>query len=184
MNKEDKRIVVEAGTVIAVGEFSIGVLNNILTAIGSVTRKIAIGVDNESGLRWTALNVFFAYGASDITLPRTVQNTEALLYSARKSHNIFTTGAAGVFTYRMSDGNTLAVMFSVPYNKVSYRNWWNVKIYSGTTLADRNMWLELYRTNPFRANKWHHKDLGYGLRVEGFMTSAGEATLEIHIKQR
>ncbi|XP_020901104.2 DELTA-stichotoxin-Hcr4a [Exaiptasia diaphana] len=179
---KDKRVI-SAGTAIAVGQFSINVLNNVLAAIGKVSRKIAIGVENESGLKWEALNVFFRYGASDITLPMKVENAKALLYTARKSHSIFMTGTSAVFTYSMSDGNTLAVLFVVPYNKLSFSNWWNVKVYNGRKMADWRMWKELYNKNPFPANAWHQRNLGYGVKVKGYMTNAGEATLQIRISK-
>ena len=50
------------------------VLESVLDRIGSFHRKVAVGVDNESGYKWTALNVFFYSGKSDVVKPHEVES--------------------------------------------------------------------------------------------------------------
>ena len=49
-------------------------LDTFLKNISSSSRKIAIGIDNESGYKWTALNVYFYPGTSDKVMPHEVNS--------------------------------------------------------------------------------------------------------------
>uniref|UniRef100_A0A679KL36 mRNA n=1 Tax=Oulactis sp. TaxID=2093647 RepID=A0A679KL36_OULSP len=184
--KEEKRSpLAVAGAVIEGGNLAMSVLEKVLKAIGDVSRKIAIGVDNESGKPWTAINTYFRSGTSDIILPHEVKSGKALLYNSQKNRGPVATGVVGVLTYAMSDGNTLAVLFSVPYDYNLYSNWWNVRVYSGKQRATQYMYEKLYYDySPFKGdNGWHSRNLGYGLKCRGFMNSSGKAVLEIQVSQ-
>lgn len=147
------------------------------------SRQVAIGVDNESQKYWTAANVYFYSGTSDSILPHSVPTSKALLYSARKTSGV-ARGAVGVFTYHMSDGNTLAVLFSVPFDYTWYSNWWNVKVYSDHKPADYSMYYDMYYDKASEGdNSWHYKSIGYGLKIKGFMTSSSKASLAIHVQK-
>ena len=106
-----------------------------------------------------------------------------MLYGPRKTDGPVATGAVGVFTYYIPGKHaTLAVMWSVPFDYNWYQNWWNVKLYSGKGKATQGVYEDLYYdANPFRANGWHTRNLGYGLKFRGSMSSSGKATLEIHV---
>nr|AWM11685.1 actinoporin StnIII [Stichodactyla helianthus] len=181
--KEDKRNpLAVAGAVIQGGTLTFQVLDKVLAELGKVSRKIAIGIDNESGRSWSALNTYFRSGTSHEILPENVPNHKALVYNARKSNGPVAKGIVAAFAYYMSDGNTLAVMFSVPFDYNLYSNWWDVRIYNGKRRADQKMYKDLYYGSPFKGdNGWHQKNLGYGLKMKGIMTSAGEAKLQIEI---
>nr|P58691.2 RecName: Full=DELTA-stichotoxin-Hcr4a; Short=DELTA-SHTX-Hcr4a; AltName: Full=Cytolysin RTX-A [Heteractis crispa] len=173
-----------AGAIIAGASLTFQILDKVLAELGQVSRKIAIGIDNESGGSWTAMNAYFRSGTTDVILPEFVPNQKALLYSGRKNRGPDTTGAVGALAYYMSNGNTLGVMFSVPFDYNLYSNWWDVKVYSGKRRADQAMYEDLYYSNPYRGdNGWHQKNLGYGLKMKGIMTSAGEAIMEIRISR-
>ena len=105
------------------------------------------------------------------------------MYGPRKTDVPTFTGVVGVLTYYIPDKkSTLTVMWSVPYDYNLYENWWNVKLYDGNVRASKSMYEVLYyHTNPFRANGWYSRDLGYGLKLRGSMSSSGKATLEIHV---
>ena len=45
-------------------------LTKILDALGSVERKVAVGIENDSGYDWEAINVYFFSGTSDAPMPR------------------------------------------------------------------------------------------------------------------
>nr|Q93109.1 RecName: Full=DELTA-actitoxin-Aeq1b; Short=DELTA-AITX-Aeq1b; AltName: Full=Equinatoxin V; Short=Eqt V; Short=EqtV; AltName: Full=Equinatoxin-5; Flags: Precursor [Actinia equina]AAC05720.1 equinatoxin V precursor [Actinia equina] len=181
--KDEKRSVAVAGAVIEGATLTFNVLQTVLKALGDISRKIAVGIDNESGMTWTAMNTYFRSGTSDVILPHTVPHGKALLYNGQKDRGPVATGVVGVLAYAMSDGNTLAVLFSIPFDYNLYSNWWNVKVYKGHRRADQRMYEELYyNLSPFRGdNGWHNRDLGYGLKGRGFMNSSGQSILEIHV---
>ena len=107
----------------------------------------------------------------------------ALLYGRRKTATPLPTGIVGVIAYYIpSIYKTLAVMFSTPYDYSSQENWWNAKLYPGNKRASYRQYYDLYYdANPFRANGWHERSLGSGLKFRGSMSNSAEATLEIHI---
>nr|A0A515MEN7.2 RecName: Full=DELTA-actitoxin-Afr1c; Short=DELTA-AITX-Afr1c; AltName: Full=Alpha-helical pore-forming toxin; Short=PFT; AltName: Full=Cytolysin; AltName: Full=Fragaceatoxin B; Short=fraB [Actinia fragacea] len=174
-----------AGAIIDGASLTFDVLQTVLKALGDVSRKIAVGIDNEPGMTWTAMNTYFRSGTSDVILPHTVPHSKALLYDGQKNRGPVTTGVVGVIAYAMSDGNTLAVLFSIPFDYNLYSNWWNVKVYKGHRRADQAMYEELYYDfSPFRGdNGWHTKSIGYGLKGRGFMNSSGKAILQIHVNK-
>ena len=110
---------------------------------------------------------------------------KALLYGARKSNGPVATGAVGVLTYYIPDmKSTLAVMWSVPYDYNFHFNWWNVQLYDGKVKANYDIYEYLYYgADPFQAGGWETKYLGDGLQCRGFMTTPGEARLEIHVSK-
>nr|A0A2Z5Z9H5.1 RecName: Full=Deep sea actinoporin Cjtox II; AltName: Full=DELTA-actitoxin-Cja1b; Short=DELTA-AITX-Cja1b; Flags: Precursor [Cribrinopsis japonica]BBC77265.1 actinoporin [Cribrinopsis japonica] len=172
-----------AGAVIQGATLTFQVLDRILTVLGDISRKIAIGVDNESGRKWTAKNAYFFSGTSDVVLPYSVPNGKAFLYDGKKTRGPVATGAVGVLAYSMSDGNTLGILFSVPYDYNWYENWWNIKVYSGSKRANKWMYENLYyNASPHKGdNGWHEKSLGYGLKSRGYMASSGQTKLEIRV---
>jgi len=185
LNQDDKNMArrqASAGAVIAGAELTIDVLKSILEAIGDVSRKVAIGIENESGHPWEALNAYFFSGTSHASLPYSVSSGEALLYEASKTRLV--KGAVGVLTYYIPDMEiTLAVLFSIPHDYNLYSNWWNVKLYSGQKRADYNMYYDLYYyANPFEGNNaWHLRDVGSGLKIRGSMAGSGQVTFELHV---
>ena len=114
-----------------------------------------------------------------------LSSDQALVYGARKTSGPVATGAVGVMAYCIPNiYQTLAVMFSVPFDYNLYGNWWNVKLLHGYDRADYNMFYEMYyRGSPFRGDDaWHSRNLGYGLKFSGSMSSSGTPTLEIHVE--
>lgn len=107
------------------------------------------------------------------------------MYAARQSDGPVATGVVGVLTYYIPDmKSTLAVMWSVPFDYNLYENWWNVKLYDGKVKPNYDMYNELYyRASPFKAGGWETKNLGDGLKCRGFMTTPGNARLEIHVSK-
>lgn len=106
-----------------------------------------------------------------------------MLYGPRKTNGPVATGVVGVLAYYIpSKDKTLAVMWSVPFDYNLYQNWWNIHLYNGNKKADYGMYTDLYNDiYPFKANGWHKKDLGSGLKSRGSMSNSGAATLEIHV---
>lgn len=180
VSEKQKRLA--PATVIAGASLGITVLKEVLAAIGSVKRKIAIGIDNESAYNWEASSSHFVSGTSDQTLPYRLKSGYALLYPARKTNSSLR-GVVGVVAYCIPHlRSTIAFMFSVPYDYTWYDNSWNVKLYSGERRASYSMYEDMYyNAYPFPANGGQERDLGYNLKVEGAMASSGQPTLEIHV---
>lgn len=180
-HNQNKRV--DPGTVIAVASLTKELLQTLLDALGSIERKIAIGIANETPYQWRALNTYFRSGASDDLLPRFVEKDQAALYTARKTNGPVATGCVAVIAYYMPTvDKTVGVMFSVPFDYNFYSNWWDARVYHGELRASQRMYEDMYYGNPFRGdNGWHKKDIGYGFHVDGSMTSAGKSVMELHI---
>ena len=108
-----------------------------------------------------------------------------MVYGPRKTAGPVATGSVGCLAYYIPDiDKTLAVMWSVPFDYNWYENWWNAKLYNGDTRANYDKYEDLYYdADPFKANGWHERSLGSGLKYRGSMSSSGTATLEIHVLQ-
>ena len=112
---------------------------------------------------------------------------EAVQWGARKTSGPIARGAVGVFTYYIPDlDKTLAIMYSVPFDYNLFRNWWNVKLYSGRQEANKQTFSDMERSNkvegPFKGdNSWHTRNLGLGFSVKGAMGSTGQSKLEIKV---
>ena len=111
---------------------------------------------------------------------------KAALWGARKT-SWASRGTVGVLAYYVSDiHQTLAVMWSVPYDYNWYENWWNVKLYSGDRKASYDIWYDMYYyANPFKGNHhWYRRDLGGSCEFSGSMTGSSAAILEIHVSRK
>ena len=62
------------GAIIDGATLGFSMLKSVLDALGNVNRKVAIGVDNESGYEWKAINAYFRSGTSDVVMPYTVRS--------------------------------------------------------------------------------------------------------------
>ena len=178
-----------AGDVISGIELTIGLLKSILDTLGNIKRKVAIGVENHTGKTWTASSqsIYFDSGTSDNVLPYKVVDTKALLQGCRKTSGPVARGTVGVFTYTLSDGNTIAVMWSVPFDYNLYSNWWNVLAFRGKKYANKELFDYMYSWsgNPFSGdNEWKTKNLDLGYKVRGAMAASGMATMEIHVEKQ
>ena len=112
---------------------------------------------------------------------------EAVQWGARKTSGPIAKGAVGVFTYYIPDlDKTLAIMYSVPFDYNLFRNWWNVKLYSGRQKADKqtfsNMESSKELEGPFKGdNTWHTRNLGSEFSVKGAMGGTGQSELVITV---
>ena len=108
---------------------------------------------------------------------------EAILWGARKTAGPIARGAVGVFTYYIPAlDKTLAIMYSVPFDFNLFRNWWNVKLYSGRREASKQTFREMYGADKVKGdNAWHTINLGSGLSAKGAMGSTGQSELEIRL---
>ena len=132
---------------------------------------------NGTSATWTHHGIFFKHGEI-ATLPvDPVESGEKGVFTFKKKGGVF--GASGLLSYKMSDGNTIAMMFSVPYVHLLQKNRWNVHIYEGHREMDENTYEEINSGaaggKAFEGNDaWHEKHLPFGYHVEGIMTGGNE----------
>ena len=77
-------------------------------------------------------------------------------------------------------------MYSVPFDYNLFRNWWNVKLYSGRQEASKKTLNDMYRSDkvhgPFKGdNSWHTRNLDSGFSVNGAMGGTGQSELVITV---
>ena len=157
-------------------------LDTFLDTIGDRARRIAVGVCNETTVTWNEGKVYFFSGRSSSILPYEVQPDMALAWGARKTHWKLE-GAVAAFGYHMGDGNTLGVMFSVPYDQRIYKNQWNAKVYPGKRTVNRGMYEDLYKRAIEGDGSWQtRQDIGCKYSMRGTMTKSSTSMLEIHIR--
>ena len=112
---------------------------------------------------------------------------EAVQWGARKTWGPIARGAVGVFTYYIRDlDKTLAIMYSVPFDYNLFRNWWNVKLYSGRQETNKQMFSDMECSNkvegPFKGdNTWYIRNLGSEFSVKGAMGGTGQSKLMITV---
>ena len=78
-------ISVAAGTIIEGAKLTLSLLQEVLNALANVERKCAVGVDNESGLRWQEGSTYFFSGTADDNLPYSVDHGKSLFTIYRGS---------------------------------------------------------------------------------------------------
>ena len=159
------------------------VLEDLFNSMPPTRLGIAIGIANETSYRWSGKNAFLFSGKPGRnTIPEFLGKDKAALFSATKRTGR-TSGTVGVITFFIPDDNmTVAVMFSVPFYRLVYSNWWNAKVYRNEKEADKDMWSQMYYQEPFEGdNGWHEKEIGEGYNVKGIMTSSSRCTLQLKI---
>ena len=139
--------------VIPVAEFGIGVLKTLLDSLGSIKRKIAIGIGNKTQYAWQAVGVYFRSGTSDDVLPACASPQEAVIYPARKTSGPVATGVVGVLCYYIPDRKvSLCILFSVPFDYNLYSNWWDVQVFSGKKSPDNQLYNDMYYGKPYKGD--------------------------------
>ena len=164
------------------------VLEDLFNSMPPTRLGIAIGIANETSYKWSGTNAFFFSGKPGRnTIPEFLEIGHAALFSATKRTGR-TSGTVGVITFFIPDDNmTVAVMFSVPFYRLVYSNWWNAKVYRNKKEADKDMWSQMYYQEPYPRtpfegdNGWHEKEIGEGYNVKGIMTSSSRCTLQLKI---
>ncbi|XP_076019365.1 DELTA-stichotoxin-Hmg2a-like [Genypterus blacodes] len=157
-----------------------------------VHRHCNVEINNCSGY-YTLCNarVFTESGNCDVPLPPMVETNG----NASGMFNKVTgaaTGAVGVFTYDLFNGemndynHVLAVMYSVPYDRMLYSNWFAVGIFDKGNDCDYNLYDIMY--NGTENNFVRAKADGSSISFEGdyviasaSMSDDGEAVLKVDI---
>ncbi|CAI2174371.1 16553_t:CDS:2 [Funneliformis geosporum] len=122
-----------------VSEITPSLISNLLKELGDFTRKVAITIKNLSpGIVFEKPEVYIQYGKSNFLLPISeLSSNKGLVWGARKVASV-TAGTVGVIVYHLKNRNeSLAFMWSVPFNYAFYSNWWNLKVYKGRVKANQ-----------------------------------------------
>ena len=142
--------------------------------------------ESEDVVTLTAGGVYFDSGTTDFPLPHKIQPGATIQWKNRKFQGPWLTGTVGVFTYKDSDGNTLAVMWSVPFILLEifdiFTNRWNVRVFDGARRADRALFNEMERgANKGDSNWYGPEDIGQGYQMSGSMATSTRPILDIHV---
>ncbi|XP_004572096.1 DELTA-stichotoxin-Hmg2b-like [Maylandia zebra] len=155
-------------------------------------RSCSVEINNNSGY-YTLANprAFSESGKCEVPLPPMVgpcSEASALFNKVTGS----ATGAVGVFTYDlvnpdMNDySHIMAVMFSVPYDRSLYSNWFAVGIFDKGTDCDYNLYDIMYNgsENSFVRAKADGSCISYEgdyVIVSASMSDSGEAVLRVDV---
>ncbi|CAG8605686.1 11932_t:CDS:2 [Ambispora gerdemannii] len=161
---------------LAIVSITESVLGEILKGLGSVNRKTAITIKNYSAQILDQHNVYFDSGTSDLGLPGPVLKDEGLVWGARKTAGPVATGTVGVFVYHIrNQKQSLAFMWSVPFDYNIYDNLWKIQVYD-------DLYKKMLDGSPNKGDsKTYKKDLDFGWRYEGSMGSSGTPFIDVKI---
>ncbi|XP_068724699.1 uncharacterized protein [Montipora capricornis] len=188
-NDLQKRVIAATVTITAtvVGAVA-AVVGVALSEIGNHSPKIAIGISNETPYKWKDVDIEFYTGTSNDLAPVDVSPKETLIYKAYMER-LNSYGPAGVIAFNIPrDEVTLCVLFSVPYDRISSHNWWNVKSFLGKINANEDpcTFENLYnKLNPLKGDDNRiTTPMDFYYSAEGGMSSGNDCKLELHIKKK
>ncbi|KAJ0016073.1 hypothetical protein NQD34_014363 [Periophthalmus magnuspinnatus] len=136
--------------------------------------------------------VFLEKGSTPIPAQPTVRplKTEVCTYSKDSGK---ASGAVGVMTYDLFEKNrqdyieTLAIMFSVPYDRNMYKNWFALGIYNKGKECDEALYKEMYYEKEPKGFV-RAEATGSGITFEGnyldvkaTMSSVGKAMMKVEL---
>ncbi|RGB37297.1 Sea anemone actinoporin [Rhizophagus diaphanus] len=148
-----------------------------------VARKTVITIKNHSKQILDKHSVYFYSGTSDWGIPGPVSNGEGLVWGTRKTAGSVATGTVGVFVYHIKDQNqSLAFMWSIPFDYNIYSNWWSIIVYDGLVEANDDLYREMYYGSPKKGDSQTYEgDLNFGWRYEGTMGHSGTPIIVVDI---
>uniref|UniRef100_A0A3P9PZD0 Bryoporin-like n=2 Tax=Poecilia reticulata TaxID=8081 RepID=A0A3P9PZD0_POERE len=159
-------------------------------------RRCAVEIRNNTNY-YTLSNprVYTESGFCQVPFPSMVDPCSAVKAHFNKTTGL-ASGAVGVFTYDLFDGelndynHIMAVMFSVPYDRVIYSNWFAVGIFNKDRKCDRSLFVKMYNGSEsnFVRGKADEPASSHPRFYEGdyvilsaSMTNLGEAFLSVEI---
>ncbi|CAG6021232.1 unnamed protein product [Menidia menidia] len=155
-------------------------------------RQCLVEISNNSNC-YTLANprVFTESGYCEVPLPPMVGPCSAVKAHFNKTTGA-ATGAVGVFTYDLFNADLndyshiMAVMFSVPYDRILYSNWCAVGILAKGNYCDHSLYDTMYNgsENNFVRGKADGSNISYEgdfVIVSASMSDTGEAVLRVDI---
>ena len=134
-----------------------------------------------------AAGAYHKSGTSDLSLPLEIRSGNTAVWSGRKWQGPFPAGTIGVLVYKTTDGNTLAVMWSVPFFLFggifdAFCNTWNVRMFDGARRPDEALFDEMKRGSNRGDDIWRGPvDIGQSYQMIGIMASSARPVLDIRI---
>jgi len=136
------------------------------------------------------LSVFLRSGCCEVPLPPKINRHSEAKAVFNKTTSF--TGAVGVLTINILNCKTnvcsgvLAIMFSVPYDRNLYSNWYAVGIFAGGTMCDCHLYETMYSGtgNNFTRAKGDGASVqtqGDRVVVSATMSDSGEAMVRVHL---
>ncbi|XP_056464970.1 DELTA-stichotoxin-Hmg2b-like [Gadus chalcogrammus] len=155
-------------------------------------RSCTVEINNSSGsYSLSDPRVFMESGCCEVPLPPMVGPCSQASAFFNKTEGA-ATGAVGVFTYNLFNydlndySHVLAVMYSVPYDRILYSNWCAVGVFERGTECDYSLYDALYNGSEDRFAR--AKADGGGVSYEGdyvvvgaSMSDSGEAVVRVDI---
>ncbi|XP_047458881.1 DELTA-stichotoxin-Hmg2b-like [Mugil cephalus] len=155
-------------------------------------RNCSVEINNTSGC-YTLANprVFTESGCCEVPLPPMVGPCTTASAFFNKTTGA-ATGSVGVFTYDLFNpdlndySHIMAVMFSVPYDRNLYSNWFAVGIFDRGNNCDYNLYDIMYNGNEinFVRGKADGSCISYEgdyVIVSASMSDSGEAVLRVDV---
>ena len=170
-----------------------GLLKQMSSDMSYYFRNLAIVVVNNTNSEWSDPEVYFENGTSDEVLKDSITPTDFVTYPVHQwPSQMGAAGTSGIFCYRVytgrdkSIGHTIAVMFSVPFDRNLRNNWWNVKVYKSVESVSADKFYELYKWSdngkyPFKGDGNYHEKNSEGFYIRGVMSNSSTASLMITI---
>ncbi|KAM3862666.1 DELTA-sagatoxin-Srs1a-like [Diretmus argenteus] len=155
-------------------------------------RHCSIEINNIScSYTLSNLRVFTESGCCEVPLPPMVGPCSIGSALFNKTTGA-TTGAVGVFTYDLLNpdlndySHVMAVMFSVPYDRILYSNWFAVGIFERGNDCDYNLYNMMYSggEDHFVRGKADGSWISYEgdyVTVRASMSDSGEAVLRVDV---
>ncbi|KAM9847377.1 DELTA-sagatoxin-Srs1a-like [Aulostomus maculatus] len=154
-------------------------------------RSCFIEINNSCNYTLSNPRVFTDSGCCEVPLPPMVGPCSSANALFNKTTGA-ATGAVGVFTYDLFNLNlndyshVLAVMYSVPYDRNLYSNWFAVGIFERGNNCDYNLYDIMYNgsENNFVRGKADGSSITYEgdyIIVSASMSESGESVLRVDI---
>lgn len=180
-------------TIIAGADALAGLIGQLLNAIGSAIRRLAIGINNHTDKKLIKPKYYLFSGKIEAASLE-VEGKRCGAVGASKTAGPVATGAVGVISYEIEGTpHRLAIMYSVPFDYTWYSNWFKLGIISKNTATNHDLYVDMYYDkgeltsgNAARADEgyaeWHVEKDGITYHLEGVMGNGGVATMNTSLK--
>ncbi|MDB9460613.1 hypothetical protein PN480_05950 [Dolichospermum circinale CS-1225] len=158
---------------------------NLLLGQLSVTRKIAIVINNHTG--WDLVEPkYHLYSGTTKDVPTWIPKRKAAIVLASKTSSS-ARGTAGVITYRLNGADArLAILWSIPYDYNLYENWFATEMILTRDAINGNLFDRLYNGPTVKKASNGYQEIGpiwNYYRIGGTMGTAGDSVLNINYIQ-
>lgn len=190
----DAGMVLKAISAVAAGAGALsGLIGQLLNAIGSAQRRLAIGINNHTDKKLTKPK-FYIFSGKIEAVSLEVGGKLCGAIGASKTAGPVARGAVGVVSFDIEGTpHRLAIMYSVPFDYNLYSNWFKLGIISKNIETNHDLYDDMYYdrgklTSGYAAKadkgyaEWHVTKDGITYHLEGVMGNGGVATMNTSLK--